>query len=342
MQSAVATTPTTTVAASDFRFSQLHTAMASTKLSTLPWTTKKGLMTSVTTAATVKEALELLTRENILAVPVFDAETAQFKGFCDFQMLVRFVVRLADGQIPSSAWWDENDRIRTTTVWDLVQGCGTAGRAIEGEWTPPVSEIQSVYDAVQAMALSGNHRIGITNASGTVTALMTQSVVIRWLSEHLSQLGAARDAKVSELRPYTALACIDQDQTALRAFELMDEKRTSENGVAVVDASGKLVDVISTHDLRGITPGAVNFDNLYSTVKQFKRDVNQRFNAGKQQGLYSCTSSDTLESVIMKMTAHHVHRLVVVNNKHDMAPIDMISQTDVLRFVVQHSKPKFF
>jgi CBS domain-containing protein len=338
MQSAVATT-----VASDFRFSQLHTAMASTKLSTLPWTTKKGLMTSVTTATTVKEALNLLTSENILAVPVFDSMTAVFKGFCDYQMLVRFVVRLADGQIPSSTWWDENDKIRTTTVWDLVQGYGTAGRAILGEYAAPLAETQSVYDCIQAMAQSGNHRIGIMNASSSVTALMTQSTMVRWLIKHLADMGeAARAATVSEMRPFTWLATIREDQTALRAFELMDQQRTSQNGIAVVDASGKLVDVISTHDLRGITPGAVNFSNLYKTVKQFKQDVNQRFNAGKQQGLYSCTGSDTLENIIKKMNDHHVHRLVVVNNKHDMAPIDMISQTDVLRYVVQKSKPQYW
>ena len=33
-----------------------------------------------------------------------------------------------------------------------------------------------------------------------------------------------------------------------------DSKRLSLNGVAVVDAGGKLVDVISTFDLRGILP----------------------------------------------------------------------------------------
>jgi CBS domain-containing protein len=336
MQAAVATT-----VASDFRFSQLHTALAGTKLSALPWTTKKGLMKSIKTSTTVKEALELLTRENILAVPVFDAD-AVFKGFCDYQMLVRFVVRLADGQIPTSVWWNESDKIRSTTVWDLMYANGTCGRAIEGEWTPPVSELQSLYDCIQAMTQSGNHRIGILNGNNTVASLMTQSVVIRWLNQHLSDLGPARGATVSEMRPFTWLATIRQDESALRAFELMDQKRTSQNGIAVVDANGKLVDVISTHDLRAIMPGAANFSNLYSSVKDFKQDVNKRFNNSKQQGVYSCTGSDTLESIIKKMVDHQVHRLVVVNNQKDKIPVDMISQTDVLRYITLKSKPKFF
>jgi CBS domain-containing protein len=342
MQAAVPTTAPATPVASDFRFSQLHTAMASTTLSKLPWTTKKGLMTSIKTTCTVKEALNVLTRENILSVPVFDANQV-FKGFCDYQMLARFVVRLADGQIPTSVWWDENDKIRSTTVWDLMYGYGTSGRAIEGEWTPPVSEQQSLYECVQAMAQSGNHRIGIMNAgSSKVESLMTQSVVVRWLNKHAADLGKAKSATVSEMRPFTWLVTIRENETAMRAFELMDQKRTSQNGVAVVDAKGKLVDVISTHDLRGITPGSAHFDNLWKTVKQFKQDVNQRFNADKQQGLYCCLSTDTLETILGEMVKHKVHRLVVVDSKQSMVPIDMISQTDVLRFIVQKSKPMFF
>jgi CBS domain-containing protein len=338
MQKAVPTT-SASAGATDSRFSQLHTAMSNTVLKQVPWRTQEGKLTSITTTTTVKEALDLLTRENILAVPVFDGR--EFKGFCDYMQLTRFVVRLADGQIPSSTWWTEHDQIRTTTVWDLVQGYTTSsGRAILGEYIPPLSPKASLYDCIQAMAASGNHRVGILNDAGdSVDALMTQSVVLSWLNDNMDDLGEVAFAKVSDIRPYTDLTKIRADQTALRAFELMDQRRTAQNGIAVVDTDGKLVDVISTHDLRGIAPGSKNFDNLYLTVKDFKSDVNERYNTKKQTGLYTCVADDTLETVVKKMTNHKIHRLVVVNNTRAMTPVDMVSQTDIMRFLVEKVKP---
>lgn len=40
--------------------------------------------------------------------------------------------------------------------------------------------------------------------------------------------------------------------TALSAFELMDTRNISLNAIAVVDSEGKLVDVVSSADLKGV------------------------------------------------------------------------------------------
>jgi hypothetical protein len=56
----------------------------------------------------------------------------------------------------------------------------------------------------------------------------------------------------------------------------MDSRLFSLNGVAVIDAAGKLVDVISTFDLRGIVPGTFEFGKLYDTVTEFKRSIRRK------------------------------------------------------------------
>jgi CBS domain-containing protein len=45
-----------------------------------------------------------------------------------------------------------------------------------------------------------------------------------------------------------------------------------------------------------------------------------------------CSNSDTVESVVLKLVVHKVHRIFVVSDK--LAPVGVISLTDIMQFML--------
>lgn len=117
------------------------------------------------------------------------------------------------------------------------------------------------------MARISSHRVAILNAERKVTGLITQSMVISLLDQHLDRLGALASAHtVEEMCPglYDELRLVHETDMALSAFKLMVSNNVS--GLAVVNAAGELVDTISVRDLRGMGATAENWTNLWSSV----------------------------------------------------------------------------
>lgn len=313
--------------AADERFNELTLLLSRFKLRDLSWRIARDKLVTLDMDCSVRAAIETLSRNNIISAPVFDK--GFFVGFTDMQQLVRYVVRLVtDKTFPDGAFWDKS-RISTTTLRELVRGTHTA--PIAGEYAWPISESASLYQAFERMAREGQHRLAVQDFNGNIVGVVCQSEIIAFLNTHIERLGAGRNVMASEIRPYSFLNTVNKNALSLRAFELMDQLPTSLNGVAVVDDSGILDDVISTHDLRGILPGTNDFNCLWATVEEFKRMARIRFKDVKYLPK-TCKSTDTLETIIKKMATKNVHRVFVVdaNNR----PFDVITQTDIFRYLL--------
>lgn len=91
-------------------------------------------------------------------------------------------------------------------------------------------------------------------------------------------------------------------------------------GLPVVDASGRLVGVVSQSDLlrlRTSSSASVDWPRL------FARDV-------MTQPAMTIRSSASLEEAAQRMAEHHVHRLVVVGDDTEIA-LGVISDSDLIR-----------
>jgi CBS domain-containing protein len=77
--------------------------------------------------------------------------------------------------------------------------------------------------------------------------------------------------------------------------------------------------------LRGISRGTF--------VPRVFPNVDARF-PGRHGKVQAVTKTSTLEDVIRMMATTQVHRVFVVNNLSDMIPVDIITQTDILRFML--------
>ena len=68
----------------DVRFQDLALSLSRTTLTSLPWSTRRNMLTTLTLDTSVHRALQILTNNNIHSAPVFD-EFGKFYGFTDMQ-----------------------------------------------------------------------------------------------------------------------------------------------------------------------------------------------------------------------------------------------------------------
>lgn len=118
--------------------------------------------------------------------------------------------------------------------------------------------------------------------------------------------------------------------TALEAFTLIHRTRVS--GVAVVDASGKLVSNISASDLRLIEKDGASLAVLFKSCAEFVALAHAEHVSGSAAcRLISLEESSTLADAVLTLDQNHVHRVFVVGKTGE--PVAVISQIDVIRVV---------
>lgn len=86
-------------------------------------------------------------------------------------------------------------------------------------------------------------------------------------------------------------------------------------------------------DLRGINPGGEAFWTLFSTVEEFKDKVRDDFPSAPWTSQY-VTRDATLEDVLRKMSTESIHRVFVVDSEANKRPVDVITMTDVMTFLL--------
>ena len=109
--------------------------------------------------------------------------------------------------------------------------------------------------------------MAIGNSERKVTGLITQSMIISLLDQHLDRMGSlATGHTVEEIMPglIDELRCVQETDMALTAFKSMVTHNVS--GLAVVNSKGELVDTISVRDLRGMGATAEQWTSLWNNV----------------------------------------------------------------------------
>lgn len=209
------------------------------------------------------------------------------------------------------------------------------------------------------------HRAAVTGADGAPTAVVSQTDVARFLSAHEGQLGALGTRTVADAG-WTSrgpVISVPPETAALAALALMRDRGIS--GVAVVDASGRLVGNFSVSDLRAVVPE--HFGSLALPVAEFlalehgfeywgidhsapdaaparsasafaRAADRRRSTLGGDVGqtIAAAGPGDAVAAVLARMVARRVHRLYIVDSEGK--PLGLVTLTDVLRVAVDAAK----
>jgi len=95
--------------------------------------------------------------------------------------------------------------------------------------------------------------------------------------------------------------------------------------MAVVDKNGRLVANLSATDLLGLTED--NWAFLGLPVMEFLKRIH-----GYPKPPVFIRSYDTVETLLLKIVVHNVHRVYIVDEP--MVPIGVLSLTDIMKWLI--------
>ncbi|GAB4815760.1 hypothetical protein N2152v2_002806 [Parachlorella kessleri] len=209
------------------------------------------------------------------------------------------------------------------------------------------------------------HRLALHDDDGQLTNIVSQSDVVKFLYEHIDELGPMADATVQELGFVTGtVITVRPDTPALDAMILMEARNIS--AVAVVAASGSIIANFSISELRTIV--SEHFGSLSLPVGEFlalehgteyagyaimkedtetiestpaarfahdrnlrRRESNPGYEVGQQ--LITCSPEATFAEVLDKLVHNRLHRVYVCSE--GLVPTGVVTLTDILRKLVE-------
>ncbi|GJN16904.1 hypothetical protein PR202_gb03930 [Eleusine coracana subsp. coracana] len=157
---------------------------------------------------------------------------------------------------------------------------------------------------------------------GTISNIVTQAAVVHMLAEcvglhwfeewgtkTLSEIGLPimRLSKIVKIR---------EDEPALKAFRLM--RRKGVGGIPVVDETGKAIGSIMIKDVKHLlTASDANRDYRTQTAKDFIANARQS-SGERQMTIITCSRSDTVKDIILKLDAEKRQRIYVINDEGNL------------------------
>lgn len=307
---------------------------------------KSGDAVTVQSNEKVASCFKKLITEGFLSAPVLD-ERRHWLGFIDLLDLTVHTLRsfrkwqpsmsMAVDTSRSEGFWSaymQQEEWYSATVGQVMESF-----AAESHIQPfiPVYKGFSLFHVVELMARVGVHRVPILDPhDNKVTGIITQSMVISLIDQHMGRLGEINSIPISWLMAglRSNVVTVQENDTASTAFsKCCDEKIY---GCAVVDDKGNLTDAISVRDLRGIGVDAGKFQRLDLTVKEYKALLRQEFPQQTPPTPISVSKKDTFQTVITRMSDGNIHRVFVVekNAIGSEVPVAVISQRDIFRLLL--------
>eukprot|EP01116_Phalansterium_solitarium_P008443 TRINITY_DN22357_c0_g1_i1.p2 TRINITY_DN22357_c0_g1~~TRINITY_DN22357_c0_g1_i1.p2 ORF type:complete len:351 (-),score=152.56 TRINITY_DN22357_c0_g1_i1:65-1117(-) len=266
-----------------------------------------------------------LNRYGFLSCPVVNKTGQKYYGFIDLMDIVEFVIKtFGQGTLETA----EN-------YWEMVKADETFQKRTVREIMAyplsfrspfhPVLRGFSLLSALELMARLPNvHRIPVIDEQRRLYCVLTQSRVAQLLWRNVDKLGDVASKPIGDFRnAVKEVVRAQQTELALEAFRRMVTAHVT--GVAVVNADGRLVEVLSTKDLKIISPDGRLFWRMFQQIAAFVKDLDTAQRPGQ---LVTVQPTNTLSDVIRLMVQNKVHRVFVVDDA--MRPVGVVTVKDVL------------
>lgn len=287
----------------------------------------------------VFEVLDILTKNKISSVPVFDSGLGRFIGLVDMLDFVTYCLAKMGGKRVTMEW----DKLRQSQEFSDAPVRFIMDMSGRDEWRP-VDMDASLLVVMDLLSRPDMHRVPVTEDRGAkVTAIITQSRVVKWLFDNRDKLAFPEQTRTMKVRDIGSgvtsvmkdeIVSVTENQTVLEAFVVIFERMVS--GVAVVNDDGKLVGSISASDLKWVAESAFDLGNRLSmTVSDFldfRRSVpgfaNDVLKKVTSSAPLTCMPDDEVEYVLTKLMTKGVHRLWIVNEEHK--PVGVVALCDLI------------
>jgi len=286
-------------------------------------------VTTVSSTDTVKTVLSRLNFDHIISAPVVGPNN-QIVGFIDVLDLVAFLIQIAHrpessgiSYVSGNITTDELDMLyKRAADFNLTQ----LDEMIAVKRQPPnlVLDDAPLQSAIDIFKQTGVHRLGVTNAKGTIVSILTQSALIAYIADHPQILGDKAKTEISHMHFDKKVVSIPNTTRTIDAFIELHEKKLS--ALAVLDQAGTLVGTISASDLKGVEHH--HFPRLLLPVEEFVVQIRSEMQK-RADYLVTVSPNTLLKDAIHRIHSQKVHRAFIVDEHQK--PIGIMSLTDIIR-----------
>jgi len=270
---------------------------------------------------TVEEALFILQRENILALPIYDEEKESYIHILtifDIMTYVAFGSFKIDENEPDAYSVFKSAKIPVSEL--VFKPLHTEDEKV---W---IFNAEDNINKVLEPMSKGVHRVLVDLNNGVGKPqyrMLTQTDIVRFLSSYILYESSSLDGsqKIKELNLINRkVKTMNENHTALEVFRTLHVEDFS--AIPIVNNDGKLEATLSASDLRGLR--SYQLKSVLLPALQFLF----LFRGPAAKKCVTCTENDSLSDVIMKFIVFKVHRVWVVND--EFHPVGVISLTDII------------
>ncbi|KAI9599118.1 hypothetical protein BDF19DRAFT_430153 [Syncephalis fuscata] len=290
--------------------------------------------------ASMETACETLVTHCISSAPIYDETLKSYIGMFDYSDLLTYVLLvLKRAKIPQH----ENTRQVLRLVQKAAAEQNVPVHLASGKFKSkePFYALLAESSLIQALEIfsKGAHRLAIINQDGSVKGILSQSSLIKYISQQsgkypsldailkqtLRELGMAQHKVVS----------VDSSDQVLDALSVMNEHGVS--SIAVLDGQSHIIGNISVSDIKHIL-ARDKHSLLYTQCHSFVSHI--KMEDGLQNGMDSVPVFDvhadtTLRDCLAKLVATKAHRVWVSDEQRRVTGV--VSLTDIARMLAEHA-----
>ncbi|KAK9773769.1 putative Nuclear protein SNF4 [Seiridium cardinale] len=274
----------------------------------------------------IKKSLNILIQNGIVSAPLWDSHTSRFAGLLtstDYINVIQYYC-----QFPNEI--DNVEKFRLSSLREIEKAIGV--QTLE---TVSVHPSRPLYEACNRMLKSRARRIPLVDIDDetgreTVVSVITQYRILKFIAVNTEQHTSLLKKSVREIRlgTYENIATCQMSDSVLDVINLMVVHNIS--AVPVLDKNNTVLNVFEAVDVIPCIKGGA-YDELKSPVGEALCKRPDDF-----QGIYTCTEDDRLDSIFQTIRQSRVHRIVVIDDRHQLRGI--ISLSDILKYVLFHGE----
>jgi CBS domain-containing protein len=189
----------------------------------------------------------------------------------------------------------------------------------------------SLFHAFELLAREEHmHRIPVVDSEKVLVNIISQSHLVEYVHKNIHRIGTKINLPVSHFHEaIKPVATISEHKITIDAFKMMKLKKVT--GIAIVNDNQEIMDVLSIKDLKLIVHDEKFFQKLYQPISKFLKELDLKDHKRPKEPVV-CHKDATLETVVKKLTEHHIHRMFITDDANK--PIGVVGLKEVLYEIV--------
>lgn len=277
---------------------------------------------------TPEQGFKVLVENNILAAPVYNAETKEYTGFLDIRDFVSFVVHVCGDATSKTITFEELVKEGLKKFAVKTEGITVSYLSRRHRFIPKTKDT-TLYEIAEELS-KGNHRVPIVAEDGSIVRIVSQSNILQVIAKHFQSFSEGSKSLKDLGLSRKEVLHVNQGQSAYQTFKLMDDNNRS--GVAVVDGQGNFLSCTTGKDLKPFLNNPVAYA-VHLPIMEFLKAVRMQ-SVDIKAPTIAVSESKPLVEVVGKLVATKVHRIFVVESSENYKPIGVISITDILKLIL--------